>query len=249
MVWENVLGSVVVVSLVSLAGVFTLSLNQKRLKSILTYLVAFAAGALLGDAFIHLLPEVVEEMGFGLEVSLSVMAGILTLFIVEKVIHWRHCHIPEEAHMHHAHPFAIVNLFGDAVHNFIDGMVIAAAYLVSFPVGLATTVAVILHEIPQEIGDFGILVHGGFTVSRALLFNLLTAVTAIIGAGIVLYFGSAFQDSVTWLVPFAAGNFIYIAAADLIPELHKEVKWNKSVLQLLAVLAGIGAMVLLLGLE
>lgn len=249
MVWENVLSSVVVVSLLSLVGVVTLSFNQKKLKSILSYLVAFAAGALLGDALIHLLPEVVEEMGFGLEISLSVMAGILVLFIVEKIIHWRHCHIPEEAHVHKAHPFAIINLFGDAVHNFLDGMVIAAAYLVSFEVGLATTVAVILHEIPQEIGDFGVLLHGGFTVSRALLFNLVTAATSILGAGIVLYLGSEFQASMTWLVPFAAGNFIYIAAADLIPELHKEVKWNKSVLQLLAVLAGIGAMILLLGLE
>ncbi len=249
MLWENVLGSVLVVSLVSLVGVFTLSFNQKRLRSILSYLVAFAAGALLGDAFIHLLPEAIEQNGFAIETSLSIIAGILVLFIVEKVIHWRHCHIPEEAHMHHAHPFAIVNLFGDAVHNFIDGMVIAAAYLVSFPVGLATTFAVLMHEIPQEIGDFGILIHGGFTVSRALLFNLLTALTSVAGALVVLYLGLEFKESITWLIPFAAGNFIYIAAADLIPELHKEVKWNKSVLQLLAVLAGIGVMILLLGLE
>ena len=233
-------------SLASLVGVFTLSLNPKKLKSILSYLVAFAAGALIGDAFIHLLPEAIEENGFVLGTSFAIIAGMLVLFVVEKIIHWRHCHIEEESHHH---PFAIVNLVGDSVHNFIDGMVIAAAYLVSIPVGLATTFAVVMHEIPQEIGDFGVLVHGGFTTSRALFFNLLTALTAVAGAVVVLVIGTQFQNSISWLIPFAAGNFIYIAAADLFPELHKEVKWNKSVLQLVAVLLGIGVMVLLLGLE
>ena len=247
MVWEYAIGSVVLISLASVVGLFTLSMDRKRLKSIVSYLVAFAAGALIGDAFIHLLPEAIEQNGFAIETSLAIIAGMLVLFIVEKIIHWRHCHMEETDK--HQHPFAIVNLIGDGVHNFIDGMVIAAAYLVSVPVGLATTFAVVMHEIPQEIGDFGVLIHGGFSRSRALFFNFLTAFTSVIGAVLVLVIGTQFQESISWLIPFAAGNFIYIAAADLIPELHKEVKWEKSTLQLIAVLLGIAAMVLLLALE
>jgi zinc and cadmium transporter len=243
--------SVIGVSLVSLIGVFTLALNQKRLKQGLLYLVGFAAGALFGDALIHLLPEATEKFGFTLEVSLAVIAGILVMFIVEKIIHWRHCHYlhEEEQGQPHKHPFAMTNLVGDMVHNFIDGLVIGAAYLVSVPVGIATTLAVVFHEIPQEIGDFGVLLHGGFSVREALVINLLTALTAILGAVAVFALGN-FADGLSfWLVPFAAGNFLYIAGSDLIPELHKEVDSRVSFFQLVSVLLGIGVMVLLLGLE
>ncbi|MFH0970743.1 MAG: ZIP family metal transporter [Candidatus Diapherotrites archaeon] len=251
MVWLYALASVVLVSLISLVGVFSLSLNPKRLKEGLIFLVAFAAGALLGDALIHLLPEAVEELGFGLDVSLAVLVGVIVMFVVEKIIHWRHCHYMDEDHQHqsHVHPFAWVNLVGDSVHNFIDGMVIGAAYLVNVPVGIATTLAVIAHEVPQEIGDFGILLHGGFDVRSALWLNLLTAATSILGAVLILALGEALNDFSIWLVPFAAGSFLYIAGSDLIPELHKEVKWQKSLIQLVCFVLGIGAMLLLLGLE
>ncbi len=245
------LGSVVLVSLVSLVGIFTLSLNQKRLKQSLVFLVAFAAGALLGDALIHLLPEAVEELGFTLDVSLAVIAGVIVMFIVEKIIHWRHCHYPEEnvpGHTH-AHPFAIVNLVGDSVHNFLDGIIIGAAFIISVPVGLATTLAVIFHEIPQEIGDYAVLIHGGFEHKQALALNLITALTSVLGVALVFALGEMFQGISLWLVPFAAGNFIYIAGSDLIPELHKEVEWKKSVVQLICFVLGIAVMVLLLGLE
>ncbi len=242
------LGSVIIVSIVSFVGLFTLSLNQKRLKQSLVFLVAFAAGALWGDALIHLLPEAVEEKGFGLEVSLLVLSGVIVMFVTEKIIHWRHCHYPEE-HKDHKHAFAYVNLVGDGVHNFIDGIIIAAAYITSIPVGIATTLAVVFHEIPQEIGDFGVLIHGGFKTREALRVNFMTALAAVVGALIVLYFGTNVAGSVFWLVPFAAGNFLYIAGSDLIPELHKEVEWKKSVGQLLCFFAGIGVMILLLGLE
>jgi zinc and cadmium transporter len=251
--------SVLLVSFVSLVGVFTLALNQKWLRRSLVFMVAFAAGAMLGDAFIHLLPEAVEELGFTLEVSFAVLAGILIMFIVEKVIHWRHHHAGGETgpHIHHAHthihsdkqPFVWVNLVGDAVHNFIDGLVIGAAYIVSVPVGIATTLAVLLHEIPQEIGDFGVLVHGGFSSKEALILNLVTAGSAIAGAVLVFVIGAWVVDLSIWLVPFAAGAFIYIAGSDLIPELHKEIKWKNSVVQLLCFVLGIAVMVLLLGLE
>lgn len=253
------ISSVVLVSLVSLVGVFTLALNQKWLRRSLILMVAFAAGALFGDALIHLLPEAVEELGFSLEVSFAVLAGIVVMFMVEKIIHWKHHHSHAEAgpHIHHSHahahaekhPFVWVNLIGDGVHNFIDGLVIGAAYLVSVPVGIATTLAVVFHEIPQEIGDFGVLLHGGFSSREALTLNLITAGSAILGVVLVFVLGDLISGFTIWLVPFAAGVFLYIAGSDLIPELHKEVAWRKSVGQLAAFLVGILVMVALLGLE
>lgn len=239
--------SVILVSLISFIGVFTLSLNLKRLRNILFFLVSFATGALLGDAFIHLLPEAVEEFGFGIEISLYIILGMLIFFIFEKFIHWNHCHMPTTKN--HIHSFGIINLIGDALHNFIDGLVIGASYLVSLPVGIATTLAVILHEIPQEIGDFGILIHSGFTVSRALLFNFLSALTAVVGTIISLYFGSYFGEYNLFLIPLTVGGFIYIAASDLIPELHKELEVTKSIMQLLGIMIGVIIMISLLFLE
>lgn len=247
-VWFYTLASVVSVSLVSLIGVITLSIKVEKLKKILIYLISFSAGAMIGDAFLHLLPEIVEETGsFTLQISLYVLLGIIVSFAVEKLIHWRHCHMPITKE--HKHPFAWMNLFGDSVHNFIDGMIIGASYLVSIPVGIATTIAVLLHEIPQEIGDFGVLVHGGFSVKKAILLNFLTALTAIFGAVLILIIGSHFENAVYFLIPFAAGNFIYIASADLIPELHKETAVSKSITQLAFFILGIAIMGSLLFLE
>lgn len=207
-------------------------------------MISFSAGALLGDAFIHLLPELVEEIGFTLKLSLYVLTGIAASFIVEKVIHWRHCHHPTT--QNHPHPFAWMNLFGDAAHNLIDGLIIGAAYLVNIPVGIATTLAVILHEIPQEIGDFGILLHGGFSKKKALLLNFATALTAFLGVTVALILGAYVENITHFLIPFAAGGFIYIAAADLIPELHKEVKVSRSLIQFALFVLGIALMLLLL---
>lgn len=238
--------SVIIVSLISLVGAISLPLSEKKLQSFLIYFVSFSAGAMLGDVFIHLLPEVTEEAGFTLEISAYILIGIMTTFIIEKFIHWKHHTDP--AH-NHAHPVTALTLIGDSVHNFIDGLVIGASYLVSFPVGLATTLAVILHEIPQEIGNFGILIHGGYTRTRALWFNFLTALTAVLGTTIALFIGNQMSKSVVLLSAFAAGNFIYIAASDLIPEMHKEVSVKKSLIQFLTMLLGIGVMLSLLLLE
>lgn len=206
-------------SLISLIGVVFVGLSDEKLKKILIYMVSFSAGALFADVFIHLLPETNKSDG-KLFTPLVLIGGLVVSFALEKIIHWHHCHLP---HGHdHAHPFAIMNLIGDALHNFIDGMIIAASYLINLPAGIATTVAVIFHEIPQEIGDFGVLLHGGFSKKKAIAMNLLTALTAILGAVVVLVIGSASDNLTTWLVPFAAGNFIYIAGSDLIPQLHKE---------------------------
>jgi len=234
-------GSVLLVSLISLIGLFTFSVKEESLKKILLFFVSFSAGALFGDAFIHLLPEAAES-GISIGISLSVLGGIMLFFILEKFIHWRHCHIPTSSR--HPHPLAVMNLVGDGAHNFIDGLVIGASYLVSVPVGVATTIAVILHEIPQEIGDFGVLLHAGLSKKRAMFFNFLSAIAAVVGTMVALICGSG--EIAIMIIPFAAGGFIYIAGSDLIPELHKETNPKKSAAQLAAFLAGVGIMLLLL---
>ena len=229
-----ILVSVIIVSLLSFSGLVFISMSQKKLDRILFALIAFASGALLGDAFIHLIPESVES---GLKSSfIYVILGMLLFFVLEKFIHWRHCHKGKCD----VHPFAYLNLIGDGVHNFIDGLLIAASYLASVQIGIATTIAVIAHEIPQEIGDFGVLVYGGFTKAKALFYNFLSALTAVAGA-LVGYFSVTYINTAV-LVPFAAGGFIYIALTDLIPELHKKTKISDSVEQLIFILIGIGLM-------
>jgi len=172
-----------------------------------------------------------------------VILGILVFFILEKLIHWRHCHIPTSKG--HPHPLAFMNIIGDGAHNFIDGLVIGGAYLVSVPVGIAATIAVILHEIPQEIGDFGVLVYAGFSKLKALFFNFLSALTAVLGVIVSLTIGTRIGNYTLFLLPFAAGGFIYIAGSDLIPELHKESLLSKSLMQFFFLVLGIIAMLLL----
>ena len=239
--------SVLVISLLAFIGIVSLTVNAKRLKTVLVYLISFSAGALFGDAFIHLLPEVVESYGFSLIVSLGVLGGILIFFVLEKIIHWQHCHLPitEE----HIHPFAYMNIIGDALHNFIDGIIIAASYVISIPAGLATTLAVALHEIPQEIGDFGVLIYGGFSRSKALILNFISALTAVLGAVLALWATTVVEQIEMFLVPIAVGGFIYIAGSDLIPELHKETRLQRSIMQIIAFLLGISVMSALLLLE
>lgn len=245
--WLYGLLSVLIVSLISLIGIVTFSVKESRLKEALLYLVSFSAGALFGDAFIHLIPEAVEENGFGLNISIYILSGILAFFVVEKILQWRHCHILTSED--HPHPFAYMNLFGDAIHNFIDGLIIGGSYIVSIPLGVATTLAVVFHEIPQEIGDFGVLIYGGFSKSKALTFNFLTALTAVLGTFVALLLGFYLANFTVFLVPFAAGGFIYIAGSDLIPELHKEVKPLKSILELLVFILGVLVLLSLILLE
>jgi zinc and cadmium transporter len=246
-VWIYTLASVVIVSLISLVGILALSIKDNILKKVLIFFVSFSAGALLGDAFIHLLPEIVEEEGFGLNISLSVLLGILMFFVLEKLIYWRHCHILTSDS--HVHTFTYMNLVGDGVHNFIDGMIIAGSFMVSISLGVATTIAVILHEVPQEIGDFSVLIYGGFKKKKAIFYNLMAALTAIIGAIIILILGEELTDLHVILVPFTAGGFIYIAGTDLIPELKKDIKFSASVAQMVALILGISIMISLVLLE
>lgn len=236
--------SVLIVSVVSLVGIVTLWLSTTFLKKIVLFLVSFSAWALFGDAFLHLLPEAIADNWFTLIVSLSLLWGIVFWLVTEKVIRRNHCHMPITKT--HTHPIATMNLVWDMVHNFIDGLIIGASYLVSIPVGIATTLAVVLHEIPQEIWDFGVLVHGGYSKKRALLMNFLTALTAVIGLVISFVLYNYIQNIVVFLIPFAAGTFIYIAGSDLIPELHKENKLSQSLPQIAFFLLGIAVMATLL---
>lgn len=245
--WLYSIGSVLTVSLISLVGVLTITLHDKILKKILIYLVSFSAGALFGDAFIHLLPEAVEKYGFTTQISLFVLLGVVASFLLEKVVHWRHCHMPVAKN--HVHDFAIMNLFGDSIHNFIDGLIIGASYLASIPIGIATTLAVILHEIPQEFGDFGVLLHGGYSKAKALFFNFMTALTSILGVVLVLVLSTGMENADKFLIPFAVGSFIYIAGSDLIPELHKEGELGKIIMQIITFILGIAMMLLLLLVE
>jgi len=248
-IWLYSMLSVFLVSIISLIGVFTLAIKDSTLTKILLYFVSFSAGALLGDAFIHLLPDAVES-GFTVQISLAILFGILFSFVVEKVVHWRHCHIPVSKD--HPHTFAYMNLFGDGVHNFIDGLIIGASYIASIPVGIATTLAVIFHEIPQEIGDFGVLLHGGFGKRKALFMNFLTALTAVLGTAAALLIGNM-RGSNPYLLAFAVGTFIYIAATDLIPELHRsnvcEGFSKTALIQLIFLVLGIAVMLSLLLIE
>ncbi len=235
--------AVLVVSLLSFTGILFFLLKKKTLETLLLFLVSFAAGGLLGDSFIHLLPEAITKEGFDLSVSLGVLLGLLLFFILEKFICWRHCHIPTSKE--HPHPLIFMNLIGDGFHNFMDGMIIAGSFLVGFQLGISTTLAVIFHEIPQEIGDFGVLIYGGFGKKKALIFNFLPALMAVLGVILVLIIGPRLVGFSRLIIPFTAGGFIYIAGSDLIPELHKEIGFKKSFLQLLGLLLGIGIMFVL----
>ena len=232
-----ILASVTVVSLISFIGVIFIGLKESLLRRIVMVLVGFASGTLLGGAFFDLLPEAVNMINPPITIFYFVILGIIVFFCIEKFLHWRHCH-EEECQVH---TFAYISLVGDGVHNFIDGMIIAATFVFSFELGLITTLAVISHEIPQEIGDFGVLIYGGLGKRKALTYNFISALTAILGA-IVTYYMVYLRNNYTLLVPFAAGGFIYIAATDLMPELHKKSHAGESIIQLLSILLGLGLM-------
>ena len=224
-------------------GIAFISISEQRLKRIIFVMVSLAVGSLFGDAFIHLLPESFEKFEAKVEASLWVLAGIFVFFILEKFLLWRHQHTLEANHP--IHPVGYMNLFADGVHNFIDGTIIGASYLVSLPVGIATTMAVIFHEIPHELGNFFVLLYAGFTKTRALFFNFLTGLFAILGTLVALFVGSRVEDFSSMMLPLAAGGFIYIAGSDLVPELNKESNLVKSVIQLVAIGTGVGLMLLL----
>lgn len=222
-------------SAVSLAGVATLAWDETRLRRVASDLVALAVGGLYGDAFLHLIPEAFERMASGFRASLWIMGGILAFFLLEKVLRRRDLH-----HRRHHRTVVEMNLTGDALHNLVDGMLIAASYQVGAPLGVTTTLAVLLHEIPQELGDFGVLVHGGLSPRRALRMNLLSGLAALVGAVLALLLGASIDRFSVYLVPITAGGFLYLAGSNLVPELQHES--GRAVRQLVLIATGIALM-------
>jgi len=235
----TILLATMIVSAISLIGVIFLGIKQDVFNEMIESLISFASGALLGGALIHLLPEAVKNAGDS--VFMYAMAGLLIFFILEKFLKWRHCHESDC----NVHVFSYLSLVGDSIHNFFDGVIIASAFMTNFHLGLITTLAVILHEIPQEIGDYAVLVYGGFSKGKALFYNFITALTAIAGA-LAAYFLLYYVMNIQYiLLSVTAGGFIYIALVDLIPELHK--KWGawESFSQTVLIITGFGLMMLM----
>jgi len=214
--WSSFI-AVFAISFLSLFLALILVSQKKSLPRLSQFLVSLAVGSLLGDAFIHLIPESFEHLSSA-NFSLLLSLGFFLFFILEKTLCWHHCS-PEENHQHR-HPIVAVNLATDSLHNFIDGLIIASSFSVNFSLGLATSLAVLFHEIPQEIGDFGIFIHQGLSPLRALLLNLLSALTAFLGVFLLFFLGPAVANLADFLLPFTAGGFIYLAASDLVPLLH-----------------------------
>ncbi len=231
------LGSVLIVSLISLIGVFSLSFKEETMKKYIGIFISLAVGALLGDVFIHIIPESFESSANITLTSLLIISGLLIFFILEKFLHWHHH--GEDKELNHVHPVGKLILFSDGVHNLIDGIIIGVSFLVSIPLGIATTVAVILHEIPQEIGDFAVLLHAGYSKKRALFLNFVSASFSIIGVIIALVLSNISDSFILYLLPIASGGFIYIALADLIPELHKHKGLRNSFAQIVTVIVGV----------
>lgn len=235
------LGASAVVSILSLVGIITLLLKEELLDKLLILLIGFSAGALIGGAFLHLLPEALEAAKDTHMLFLQVICGFILFFILERYLHWRHCH-EEECKVH---AFTYLNIIGGTIHNFGDGLIIGTSFMVSIPLGVAATLAIIFHEIPQEIGDFGVLVYGGFSRAKALFYNFLSALAAVAGTVVGYYFASSIAGFSGVVLPVAAGGFIYVAACDLIPEIHKENDLKKSGLSIAVFLFGIALMFLI----
>jgi len=226
--------SCLAISLCVWLAILFLYLKKETLNKITIFLVSLSTGALMGGAFLHLLPEASQEIEIN-KLYLIVLIAFIFFFFMEKLLFWRHCHKKNCP----VHTFGYMNLFGDALHNFIDGLVIASTFLTNFKLGVATTLAIALHEIPQEIGDFGVLIHAGFKKKKALIINYIVALTVVLG-GVVGYFISfSLQNAIPYLLPFAAGGFIYIAASDLMPEIRKETNLKKSINSFIIFILGI----------
>jgi zinc and cadmium transporter len=212
--------------------------SKDKLNRVLIVLVALSIGALLGGAVFHLIPEGYEELGLGLTILLTGL-GILVFFGIEKLLHWHHCHKSKECKIH---PFSYLILYGDAVHNFVDGLIIASSFLVSTEFGVITSLLIISHELPQELGDFGVLIYGGFSKKKALFYNFLSQLTSVLG-GILGFYFLSLHDFAIYLLPFAAGGFLYIALNDLFPEVFSEKNRSKRWWNILAIIIGLGILI------
>jgi len=245
-IWINSIISTVAVSLISIIGIFFLVLKTNKLQNIVFILVSIAVGALLGNTFFHLIPESFETIENKGEIAILILTGILAFFVMEKFLHWHHGHDVEHIDQH-PKSYGYISLFADGLHNFTDGILIAAGWMAGPEIGLATTMSVVIHEIPQEISDFGILIKAGFTSGRALWLNFYAALTAVLGTVITLLIGTRIESLSVWILPVAAGGFIYLAGTDLMPELNKDRSMRNSLIQLLMIITGLALMYLVSG--
>lgn len=229
-----ILASTFIISTGALAGAFSLAFQEKKLQNILFLLVAFSAGVLMGGAFLHLLPEATEKLGTS-NIYWIVLVSFTTFFFIEKLFHWRHCH----KGICDVHTFGYMNLVGDSIHNFIDGLILAATFITDVRLGIIAAIAIGLHEIPQEIGDFGVLLYAGFNKRKALIANFLVALTVVAGGVTGYVISGIVANIVPYLLALAAGGFIYVAASDLMPEIRKEENLTKSLMSFMIFLAGV----------
>lgn len=242
-VWISALAAAALVSLVSLVGAAVLRLREGTLQALVPILVALAVGVLLGDAFLHLLPEAGELLGSATTVGLYALAGFVLFFAIEKGLRWRHRHdVPAAGGPPRVQALARMNLVGDAVHNFVDGILIAGSFAADPVLGWATTTAIVLHEIPQELGDVGALLCGGYAPKRAVRLNFLCALCVVPGVIATLSIGSVAEQALVYLLPVAAGGFVYIAASDFLPALHRDETLRAGAAQVATVALGIAAM-------
>lgn len=224
----------VLMSALALVGAVTVVLPERQLQRLLLPLVALAAGSLLGGAFFHMIPAAVRQADDLLSLLFWVLVGFSSFLALEQFLHWHHCHRADAAC---GTPVTYLILLGDGLHNFLGGLAVAGAFLLDVRVGITTWLAAAAHEVPQELGDFGVLVHSGWGKGRALLFNVISASTFLLG-GVIAYLVS-FEMDVSFLLPFAAGNFIYIAASDLVPEVNRQRDMKRSVLHFGCFLGGV----------
>lgn len=239
------LASVLIVSLISVIFAIPFLLKKKISNKFLLFLLSVSVGVLLSTVFMNFLPEVFSHE-HSIKVSFYILSGFLVMFILEKFVHHQHAKKCEEGHCGHGHAYnlAPINLIGDGVHNFIDGLVIAGSYAISTTLGIAATISIIFHEIPQEIADFGVLLYSGMSKKKALIFNFLSAITAVAGTIVGILLIGRLHNFNDFIIPFAAGNFIYIGASNLVPQLHRHCKLKDTILHILAILMGIAIIAL-----
>jgi zinc and cadmium transporter len=238
--------SVIIVSIISVIVAIPLLMKKKISNKKLLSLLSISVGTLLAVVFLDILPETIEQQGYTTKLGLNILLGFLIMFLLEKLVHHKHQKGCKGKVCGHAHGYnlAPINLIGDGIHNFIDGLVIAGSYAINITVGITATISIIFHELPQEMADMGVLLYSGMSKKKAIFFNFLSSLTAIIGTIIGIFLIGRIEGFIHFMMPFAAGNFLYIAATNLMPELHRHCEAKDTIKHLIAILIGIGIIVL-----